>query len=404
MNPSDSQVVLRSVQKCQPEKVSTLQQVNVSIEPSDKTKTKIITTNSCSSALNTLCYGLMWPLLVIIEISRFGLSIYRIFSSIDPLKPQEYCKMFIHIIYACKQLLFLRTVYKQQDKIQSYLSAVNTNSFLQKRREGSSIFRQIFQFFRWKLLLLVFIFGVYFSNHFRIVRNVFYKFDESADYNQTQEINGTSDFMENDSDYDDESNGIKISLVEILELIFVIAILVDYFLIVIFYLLPVPMLIALQKWETFFDDCKSEADYQGLLKKYDELRQLSYSGNKAWASLNLLWIIDDSTMLILDFNDMMKTHDLLNIWYLFGNQVLLYTALLMSTEIPRRLERAKHRFIIMQRNKKMESYPVIHELSEKLNDCPVGIGTTGLYTVHYAFVCQLLTSVVIALFTSFPPG
>ncbi|ODM88302.1 hypothetical protein Ocin01_18380, partial [Orchesella cincta] len=140
------------------------------------------------------------------------------------------------------------------------------------------------------------------------------------------------------------------------------------------------------------------------LKKYDELRQLSHSGNEAWAVLNLLWIIDDSTMLILDFNDMMKTHDLLNIWYLFGNQVLLCTALLMSTEIPRRLERAKQRFIIMQRTKKVESYPVIHELSEKLNDCPVGIGTTGLYTVHYAFVCQLLTSVVIALFTSFPPG
>ncbi|CAL8070507.1 unnamed protein product [Orchesella dallaii] len=150
-------------------------------------------------------------------------------------------------------------------------------------------------------------------------------------------------------------------------------------------------------------------DSRALIRKYEELKNLSQLGNEIWALLNLIFVINMSMKTVLDFNESVRSRDILYMVFIFGNQALLFTSLILGAEISRMVESLKKilvskRWEEKRRENVMEVISVenrsqcLDKLIEQLDMFPVGIGTTGVYQLNYGFLSQLLCSVTVTLF------
>ncbi|CAL8148517.1 unnamed protein product [Orchesella dallaii] len=353
-----------------------------------------------------LCYYIMWPLLITNDITK-SIRKFMLSSKRTTMSLNQYCQIFASLLYSFKQLKFLWTAYKSKDDIQKYLNAVSTNSLLQKPKESCehpNYIKRLGKYFGWKLLVLLCIFAVYFCNYFQIAKVIFFDYSHFVSLSRLRIFLGNSGSI----------NGTELkTAVNILssgvEVVFCLVALFDHFLVTLFFLLPIPLWNSVRNLERILIHSKSEMNWSEVLKNYEEIKLLSRFGNEVWGTLTLLWILDYSTHLILNFDQMVRSRSLVDMVLLFGSQGILIFALIMGAEITRMVERLKEHLLVYYkdgseaRDSKSNSGRLINELIDELKTFPVGIGSTGVYKLDYGFLSQLLCSVIVTLFVGVPP-
>ncbi|ODM92300.1 hypothetical protein Ocin01_14381 [Orchesella cincta] len=364
------------------------------------------TTGQCnldgSRLQKILVYYVMWPLMILNDITK---SVRRFVkaSTTASMTIRQYCKIFASLLYTFKQLKFLYVAYKCQRLIQKYLTVVKTNSLLQKQHEEpskSKLLSKVGHYFGWRLPFLIFIFFVYIFNYFQIGRIVIFHFnDEFLPKSRLYVVMGGQNGTELDSIGKIVSGGV--------EIIFILVSLFDHFLVHLFFLLPIPLWVAVRRLERLvLFPIADQVNFREILGKYQEIKLISRFCNEIWGSLTLLWILDYSTTLVLNFDERVRSKSLVDVVLLFGSQALLITALIMAAEVTRIVERLKEYLTIHYKHgekAKSGSQQVVHELIDELETFPVGIGNTGVYRLDYGFLSQLLCSVIVTLFVGVPP-
>ncbi|CAL8148520.1 unnamed protein product [Orchesella dallaii] len=350
-----------------------------------------------------LCLFFMWLLIIINEVTKVAKRFYKASCSTEPISVNQYCKLFVSVLYACKQFKFLWTAYSKQEKIEKYLNAVSSNSLLQK--EGKELNWKFL--FNWEIPFIFLILMGYLGSFVRLGMVLGFKMPQYVSRSRIHVFlnAGVSHYVNTTELYNAEH---VISFT--VELVFSIISLVDNFLTVIFFLLPIPLWKAMKRLErliTHQNQIQSNVfNSKDILTKFEEVKLLSSIGNEVWGSLNLLWILYISSKIVLNFDETIRSQKALSIALLFGTQFLLITTLIMGAEISRIGERLKMHLLIESRsgNRKGEEEEdgAINRLIKQLDVFPVGIGKSAVYRLDYSFLSQLLTSIIITLFVGAP--
>ncbi|ODM92301.1 hypothetical protein Ocin01_14380 [Orchesella cincta] len=271
-----------------------------------------------------LCYYFMWPFIITNFLTKF-LRIAIVACMKEALTIRNYCQTFASLLYSYKQLMFLWTAFKHQAQIRNYLSSVSCNSVLQKRRETEGLLGKINHHLGWKLVFFLFIFLVYFINYFQIGKVIVSDYPSFLAKSRLYVI------------FTSIRNGTRITKLEQiagggLEIIFCVVALLNHFLVTIFFILPIPLWNSIRRLERLVVDAQGEVDFHALLEKYEEVKLLSRCGNAVWGSLSLIWILDYSTTLVLNFDEFIHSKSFIDVVLLFGSQALLITALILGSQ------------------------------------------------------------------------
>ncbi|CAL8122082.1 unnamed protein product [Orchesella dallaii] len=186
-------------------------------------------------------------------------------------------------------------------------------------------------------------------------------------------------------------------LYAISELIFVICTTFSNALGAIFVIFPFPLWKGMKHFKRLV--AEDNTDSLALIKKYEELKNLSRCGNEIWASLYLIGVITMSMKLVLFFDESVRSHNVLHLVINLGIQALLLTSLILGAEISRMVKNLRKILIskrweeklrgkVMERIRGENRNQCLDELIEQLEIFPVGIGTTGVYQLNYSFISQ----------------
>ncbi|CAL8084083.1 unnamed protein product [Orchesella dallaii] len=368
-----------------------------------------VETGRCSlttfSIQRILCLFVMWPLILLNILSYIIRALYLIFT-VNKISAKGYFNVFAQFLYAFKELKLMWTFLKKQDKIQEYLTSINQNSLLIKKRdEKEDRFRV-----DWTILYILFVFFVYLAN--------FIKLGQTLSLTPSSFITSgrTRFFLTDPLPAEDEYWTVENILLGSVDIILRLASLVNLFSTFIFFLLPFPLWKATRHFETFATHSSSSARPKhsegwvyhretNILEKYEELKILNESGNEAWATLTLLWILELAVKIVLEFDNSVVSSNPVDVVVLLGTQGLMIVSLMMGAEVVRMVERFKG-WLITKRKSRREFFigrsQEVRMIMEELQGSPIGIGAPGVYQLSYSFLAQLLCFIVITLFLSFP--
>ncbi|CAL8083751.1 unnamed protein product [Orchesella dallaii] len=358
-----------------------------------------------------LCYFFMWFLVIVHTISTHIHKVYKL-HLINAISTKEYCDFFASFLYSFKQLKFLWTVYYKQEKIEEYLTSVSNNRLLIKEDKNGSL-RRLFGCFNTgcEALFMVFIFIVYVTNFMMLGNHVLFHLPQFVASSRFKM------FIRNDSKNVSElfysPENISVGSVEFL--LRCISML-DLFHTVIFFLFPFPLWKSIRRLERLAKTSPiTSQSVQELNEMYEDVKHLSHAGNEAWASLNLLWISDLSVRIVLRFDEVVHSRNVFQMVVVFGSQGLLITSLIVGAEVARIGSRFREWIVMNRRRISEQTFPlnkkkgvntteaIVEQIIEELHARPLGIGSTGVYILDYSFLAQLLTSIIVTLFLSFPP-
>ncbi|CAL8117159.1 unnamed protein product [Orchesella dallaii] len=341
-----------------------------------------------------LCLFVVWLPMWVYHISFITLYV-NFFRMTETFSAKHYFWMTQAILYVIKYIMFRRILLTKHDEIEKVLNLTISSNSTQFLGLGKSA-----------LAYLVSIYIIFFS--VLVMTSIYY--DEMTFFFLRKPE--TWETLQNNARqrlYVKPGGGSKWIFVGVELYLLSTYYLGKYFVELFFYTaLPFTFWSAMKEFEKFYSKefpfppfFKSQAQ-ELIWQRFNHLKSVSDGLNRIWANLALMWILEQSNMVVMFLHSSFLYKNICQEIWIISFLLFLVVALWLMAESECMVARFRQ-WLVLRRNRErfLQDEEELEALLKILEAKPIGVGVTGFYRVSYGFLAELFIMLLTLFLLSF---